>query len=109
MAVALPIYAQRLREARLRTGLSQKALGLLVGMDPGTASPRMNQYERGKREPDLLTFSALAMALNVPLAFFYCEDDGLAGVLLAWQQLPAKRRKAAVAAMLESVESKLSG
>jgi transcriptional regulator with XRE-family HTH domain len=37
----------RLKEARLRTGLSQQKLGILAGIDEATASARMNQYERG--------------------------------------------------------------
>ncbi len=42
----------RLKEARLRAGLSQQKLGILAGIDEATASARMNQYERGIHTPD---------------------------------------------------------
>ncbi|MCS0322427.1 helix-turn-helix domain-containing protein, partial [Vibrio diabolicus] len=35
----LPI---RLKEARTRAGISQKTLGIRIGMDPSVASGRMN-------------------------------------------------------------------
>ncbi|HGH8161022.1 TPA: helix-turn-helix domain-containing protein, partial [Vibrio cholerae] len=38
----------RLKEARKKAKLSQKALGVRIGMDESSASPRMNQYEKGK-------------------------------------------------------------
>ena len=38
---------KRLKEARLRSGLSQEKLGVLAGIDEASASARMNQYERG--------------------------------------------------------------
>ncbi|VDR30110.1 Uncharacterised protein [Raoultella terrigena] len=41
----------RLKETRLRTGLSQQKLGILTGIDKATASARMNQYERGIHPP----------------------------------------------------------
>ena len=44
----LNIIALRLKEARLRLGLSQEKLGVLAGIDEFSASARINQYERGK-------------------------------------------------------------
>lgn len=93
MATALPIYSRRLREAREQVGLSQRGLGLAVQMEPTVASSRLNQYEQGKREPDLSTLRLLAKALRAPLAYFYCDDDALALILLTLHQLPARERK----------------
>lgn len=45
------ILARRLKEARLRSGLTQERLGVLAGIDEYSASARMNQYERGKHSP----------------------------------------------------------
>ena len=70
-----PVFARRLAFVRERAGLSQTQLGLLAGMDPSVASPRINQYERGKHEPQLKTAKQLADALGVPPAFFYTEDE----------------------------------
>ncbi|WP_025553780.1 helix-turn-helix domain-containing protein [Vibrio parahaemolyticus] len=66
---------QRLKEARKKAKLSQKALGVQIGMDESSASPRMNQYEKGKHTPDVKTLKSLADVLGVPLNYFFCEDE----------------------------------
>ena len=88
------IFATRLAQARERAGLSQVQLGILAGLDPSVASPRINQYERGKHEPQLETAKKLAEALGVPPAFLYTEDKVLAELLLRWNSLSAKKRRA---------------
>lgn len=89
-----PVFASRLAQARERAGLSQKQLGLLAGMDPSVASPRINQYEKGKHEPQLETAKRLAEALGIPPAFLYTEDEQLAKLLLLWSDMgPAERKK----------------
>lgn len=65
----------RLKEARKKAKLSQKALGVRIGMDESSASPRMNQYEKGKHSPDVQTLKLVADELGVPLSYFFCEDD----------------------------------
>lgn len=52
-------------------------------MDPSVASPRINQYERGKHLPDPLTLERLGRVLNCPLPFFYAADDSMAKVILS--------------------------
>ena len=84
----LTIVAKRLREARERKGLSQKALGIAAGIDEFSASPRINQYERGKHTPDLLTLQNLADVLSVPVPYFFAEDDLLAEMLQLLHSLP---------------------
>ncbi|WP_334180351.1 helix-turn-helix transcriptional regulator [Pseudoxanthomonas sp.] len=88
-----PVFAQRLAFARERAGLSQKQLGILSGMDPAVASPRINQYERGKHEPQLKTAKQLAEALGIPAAFLYTEDELLAQLLLQWNGLSLRQKK----------------
>lgn len=78
------IFSRRLREARLRTGLSQKSLGIQAGIDQFSASPRMNQYEKGRHLPDLLTMEHLAAAAGVPMSYFLAQDDELAELLVIW-------------------------
>ncbi|KQT42520.1 MULTISPECIES: helix-turn-helix domain-containing protein [unclassified Methylophilus] len=72
------VVAKRLKEARLAKGLSQKKLGIAAGIDEFTASPRMNQYERGVHVPDYSTLERLAQVLEVPAPYFYAADDELA-------------------------------
>lgn len=68
-------FPLRLKDARQRVKLSQKALGVRIGMDESSASPRMNQYEKGKHTPDVQTLKLIADELGVPLNYFFCEDD----------------------------------
>lgn len=88
-----PIFARRLAQARRRVGLSQKQLGVLAGLDPSVASPRMNQYERGKHEPQLGLAKRLAEVLGVPPAFLYTEDELLAELLLHWNDLTVRQKR----------------
>jgi transcriptional regulator with XRE-family HTH domain len=88
-----PVFAQRLAQARERAGLSQTQLGVLAGLDPSVASPRINQYERGKHEPQLKTAKRLAEVLGIPPAFLYTEDELLAELLLQWNDLTLRQKK----------------
>jgi transcriptional regulator with XRE-family HTH domain len=93
------IVAARLKEARLRAGISQKQLGIKAGIDPFSASARINQYERGKHMPDLLTVGRLAAVLKVPAAYFYCEDPELAEVIVRFASLGKAQKKRVIALM----------
>lgn len=93
-AAKSPVFALRLAQARERAGLSQRQLGVLAGMDPSVASPRINQYEKGKHEPQLDTAKRLAQVLGIPAAFLYTEDEQLAKLLLIWSDMsPTERKK----------------
>ena len=89
-------FPMRLKEARLAKGLSQKNLGIIAGIDEFSASSRMNQYEKGKHTPDFTTLKRLAEVLGVPTAFFYCEEDWLAEMLLRVYKAPISSRKKAL-------------
>ena len=67
--------SKRIKEARLRAGLSQEQLGIQIGIDPASASARMNRYELGKRVPDFDLVKRLADELGLPAAYFYAADD----------------------------------
>ena len=82
--------SQRLREARIDSGLSQKALGVKSGIDEFSSSARMNQYETDKHVPDYWTVKRIAKVLKLPAAYFYCDDNDLADVIKHWSQ--SKRR-----------------
>jgi transcriptional regulator with XRE-family HTH domain len=89
----LSVVARRLRQARLRAGLSQKQLGIKAGIDPFAASARINQYERGKHTPDVGTAARLARVLAVPAPYLYAQDNALASWILAFGEVrPAVRR-----------------
>lgn len=81
----LPIYSQRLREAREARGLSQRALGIEAGLNEFVASTRVNRYETGVHQPDLQTQQRIAAVLGYPLAYFYAEDDELAQMIFEFK------------------------
>lgn len=87
-------FSKRLREARLRAGLSQMALGVAAGIDEFSASPRINQYERGKHLPDPRTVAKLAEVLDVAPPYFFAAEEDLAELLTIWNRLkPSARRR----------------
>ncbi len=87
------IVAERLKEARLQVGISQKQLGIQAGIDAFSASARINQYERGKHMPDLQALTRLAAVLKVPVPYFYCQDAELAAVIVRFSALGKAQRK----------------
>ncbi|MGC3979679.1 MAG: helix-turn-helix transcriptional regulator [Steroidobacteraceae bacterium] len=93
------IVASRLKEARLRAGLSQKQLGIQAGINQFSASARINQYERGKHTPDLQTLSKLAAVLDTPVPYFFCEDNELAEFICQFAALPKAKKKKVLASL----------
>lgn len=75
--------------------MSQKSLGLLAGLDPSVASPRINQYERGVHVPSFPVLVAISRVLKIPVAYFYCQDDESAAVLLAYERASTATRSQA--------------
>ncbi|MGR6781234.1 helix-turn-helix domain-containing protein [Moritella viscosa] len=72
-----PIPA-RLKQARKKANITQKDLGIKIGMEPSSASGRMNHYEKGRHTPDVTALQRMADELGVPLNYFFCEDDSAA-------------------------------
>lgn len=81
------VFQRRLKQARLAEELSQRDLGINAGLDPFVASTRVNRYEKGIHEPDMATVARLAAALKVPTAYLFAEDERLARMILAFEQL----------------------
>jgi transcriptional regulator with XRE-family HTH domain len=88
-----PVVSVRLRSARVAAGLSQRELGIRAGMDPSVASPRVNQYERGKHTPDTNTLGKLGQVLGLPVAYFFAEEDELAIVVATFHRLPSSGKQ----------------
>lgn len=79
----------------MRAGISQRQLGVMVGLDQAVASARMNQYERGVHEPHFAFVQRLADTLRAPTAYFYADEPALADLILAFGELSAVDRKKA--------------
>lgn len=93
------IFSRRLKEVRLAKGLSQKRLGILAGIDEFVASTRINRYEKGVHQANIEVVQQLSAVLEVPLAYFYTEDDELASLLLNWIKMDAEKKKRILAMM----------
>lgn len=87
------VVAARLRAARTGAGLSQRELGIQAGLDPSGASPRINQYERGKHTPDTSTLGKLGEVLNLPIAYFFADDEDLAALITTFHRLSQAQRR----------------
>lgn len=86
------VFAKRLKEARLEAGFTQAQLGVQAEIDEFSASPRINQYERGVHAADYGTAQRLAKALSVPVSYLYESDDQLAELIRKYGQLSRQKR-----------------
>ncbi|TWC60064.1 MULTISPECIES: helix-turn-helix domain-containing protein [unclassified Pseudomonas] len=86
-------FSERLRAARKTAGLSQERLGMEAGLEPASASARMNQYENGVHVPGKGTVQQIANALGLPAAYFYCDDDDEAELLKLFHSLKKDDRE----------------
>ncbi|PZU30263.1 helix-turn-helix transcriptional regulator [uncultured Stenotrophomonas sp.] len=106
------VVAARLRQARLLRGLSQREVGVRMGLDKDTASARISRYESESMAISLESLFSLADALQVPAAYLLASSAAMADAILligdesevqqarlaqalaAFASLPAARRKA---------------
>ena len=95
----------RLKQARKRAGITQKNLGVMIGMDENSASGRMNHYEKGRHTPDISTLKKMADALNVPLNYFFCEDEISAELAIAIKNL-SNDNKIQLLALIKELDKK---
>jgi transcriptional regulator with XRE-family HTH domain len=91
------VFSKRLKQARLRSGLTQEQLGIQAGIDEFSASARVNQYEKGKHTPAIQTSQRLARALLVPTSFLYEEDELLAALLINAGRLSKEKKRILIA------------
>ncbi|MDW2001550.1 helix-turn-helix transcriptional regulator [Vibrio sp. 2304] len=93
---------ERLKQARKKVDISQKELGVRVGMDESSASGRMNHYEKGRHVPDVETLRKLAKELGVPLNYFFCEDDQSAELAVLIANLSSDDKKSLIESLKQS-------
>lgn len=99
----MSVFTKRLKEARTRAGLSQERLGVLADIDEMSSSARMNQYERGKHEPDFSMVERIAKVLDVPESYFYAKDDEAAWLLVTFHRMSSADRQRVLIAIRENV------
>lgn len=104
MKEPLNLFGKRLRNLRKLKGISQKQLGIRIGLDEGVASARLNQYEVGSHSPKFETATKIAKALNVSSAYFYAEEKELADFLIELSKIDRKQQMK----ILKSLEANYS-
>ena len=67
-------FGERVKELRLKKGLSQRELGERMG---GITQQTIAQYEKSENYPKLETIRRIAKALDVPFDNLVPFDDGL--------------------------------
>jgi transcriptional regulator with XRE-family HTH domain len=96
----------RIKAARQLANISQKELGIRIGMDINSASSRMNHYEKGRHTPDIQTLKRIAKELNVPLAYLFCESDVIAEINCKIHQLSIEDQKELLKSLNSSEKNK---
>ena len=96
-----PIPA-RLKAARKKAKITQKDLGVKIGMEQSSASGRMNHYEKGRHVPDIGTLTRMAEELDVPLNYFFCKDEMSAELACLIDKLSAEEKQQLLEKLIES-------
>ena len=100
---SISLFGRRLREARRRMGIPQDKLGVLIGMDESCSSARISRSETGVHEPQIATIEKLAKVLKVPLPYFFCDDDGMAEILINYARLEDSQKDKLLVYMKELI------
>ncbi|UKE46223.1 helix-turn-helix transcriptional regulator [Xanthomonas translucens pv. cerealis] len=77
------VVAARLCQARDLRGLSQRDVGVRMGLDKDTASARISRYESGAMSISLESLFEMAKALEVPPAYLLASSASMADAVLA--------------------------
>ncbi|MFG0773204.1 helix-turn-helix domain-containing protein [Vibrio plantisponsor] len=93
---------ERLKAARKKAKITQKDLGVKIGMEESSASGRMNHYEKGRHVPDIGTLTRMAEELDVPLNYFFCKDKVTAELACLIDKLSDEDKKG----LLEKLSAK---
>lgn len=87
-------------------GISQKELGIRLGMEPSSASGRMNHYEKGRHTPDYQTLERIASELGVPVSFLTCRSDLTATLYCLIDKLGDEEKKALISQIEDDISAK---
>ena len=84
---------ENIKEIRNIRGITQKELGIAVGIGEESAGPRMAQYETGKRTPKEKMLNKIAEVLeadprNIAIPIGYKEEDMIYRLLVLEDYFP---------------------
>ncbi|WP_075650250.1 helix-turn-helix transcriptional regulator [Vibrio ponticus] len=87
------IVAVRIKEVRMRLGLTQADLGEMLGLDKSRASSRINHYEKGRHFPSYEFMVSLSQLTCTPLSYFYESDPQLAQAVKSFSELSINHKE----------------
>ncbi len=102
---SVSVVGRRMRQLRELKGWSQEKVGVAIGIDESSSRARISRYELGVHEPAVPTARLIASTLGVPLTYLYCEDDGVAALLLALHKLDRIERGRQVGYFLDQLKT----
>lgn len=73
--------SEKLREIRLRLGLSQNEMIRRIGLEGELTREEVSSFELGRRQPNLLTLWAYANAVNLYVDALILDEVDLPGML----------------------------
>ncbi|MDH5833945.1 helix-turn-helix domain-containing protein [Luteimonas kalidii] len=103
---ARALFAARLVQARELRGLSQRALGDLMGLGKDKGSSRINRYEHQVTAVGFDNLQKLAEILEVPVAYLLAETPAMANAILALSRMPEDKRPEVVKRLLTAQPAK---
>lgn len=83
---SVTMISKRLKDLREQAGFSQEKLAVLAGIDESTARSRISQYENGVYRPKFELVYQFALIFDVPVCYFYADDDELAALILQYHR-----------------------
>lgn len=69
-------------------------------MELSSASGRMNHYEKGRHVPDIGTLRRMAEELDVPLNYFFCENELSAELACVIEKMSDEDKAALLASLV---------
>lgn len=76
--------------------LSQGQEGVPIAIDESSSRAIISRYGLGTNEPPAKTARLVTKALRVPLAYLYCDEDDVAGLLMELTTKSTAQRRALV-------------
>jgi transcriptional regulator with XRE-family HTH domain len=92
-----------MKELREKLRWSQERLGVAIGIDESSSRARISRYELGVHEPPIPTAKRIAQAMQVPLAYLYCDDDNVGELILSLHRLDSQRKQALIKELLNKL------
>ncbi len=99
------VVAARIKETRISLGLTQAALGEMLGLHKSCASSRINHYEKGRHFPPYEFMIRLSRLTHRPLSYFYEPDPKLAQTVKELSEL-SSANKELLAHIIEELKSR---